>query len=50
MHGQNSPFPARLGAHYQRLLAQSDAPPARLLDIGAGQGRLLGTAREVVRE
>ena len=50
MHDQTAPLPASLRAHYQWLLAQSDTPPLRLLDIGAGQGRLLEVAREVVRK
>lgn len=50
MHDQIPPLPASLRAHYEWLLARSDAPPARLLDIGAGRGRLLGVARELVRE
>ena len=50
MHDRPPPLPASLRNHYQWLLARSVAPPARLLDIGAGQGRLLGMAREVVRE
>ena len=50
MHGQTAPLPASLRAHYQWLIARVDAPPSRLLDIGAGQGRLLEVARAVVRE
>ena len=50
MHRQPAPLPAGLRDHYQWLLALSDAPPARLLDIGAGQGRLLSLAGQVVRE
>ncbi|MCY4114115.1 MAG: methyltransferase domain-containing protein [Chloroflexi bacterium] len=49
MHDQIPPLPASLRNHYQWLLARSGAPPARLLDIGAGQGRLLSLARDVVR-
>lgn len=48
MHSQTPPLPVSLRNHYEWLLARSDAPPARLLDIGAGQGRLLGLARESV--
>ena len=50
MHNQIPPLPASLREHYQWLLARAAAPPARLLDIGAGRGRLLGMARGVVRE
>ena len=50
MHSQTAPLPTSLRDHYKWLLALSDAPPARLLDIGAGQGRLLSMARGVVRE
>ncbi len=50
MHGQSAPLPASLRAHYEWLLARAGEPPSRLLDIGAGQGRLLRVAREVVRE
>lgn len=50
MHDQIPTLPPSLHEHYEWLLALSEAPPARLLDIGAGQGRLLGMAREVVRE
>ena len=49
-HDQPAPLPTSLREHYEWLLARADAPPSRLLDIGAGQGRLLGMAREVVRE
>ena len=49
MHNQTAPVPASLRAHYEWLLARADAPAARLLDIGAGQGRLLSVARDVVR-
>lgn len=48
MNHRPAPLPASLRNHYQWLLARSDAPPSRLLDIGAGQGRLLGVARECV--
>ena len=48
MLGQTAPLPASLRDHYGWLLARSDAPPAHLLDIGAGQGRLLGLARQCV--
>ena len=50
MHNEPPPLPASLRDHYQWLLARTGAPPARLLDIGAGQGRLLAMASEVVRE
>lgn len=50
MHDQTPPLPASLRDHYEWLLARADAPPACLLDIGAGQGRLLGMACGVVRE
>ena len=50
MHRQTAPLPARLRDHYEWLLARAAAPPTRLLDIGAGQGGLLGVARGVVRE
>ena len=50
MQSQTAPLPASLRDRYEWLLARSDAPPARLLDIGAGQGQLLGMARGVVRE
>ena len=50
MHAQTAPLPASLRAHYRWLLARSDPPPFRLLDIGAGQGRLLSVARDVVRD
>ena len=50
MHDQTAPLPASLRAHYEWLLARAGEPPSRLLDIGAGQGRLLRVAREVVRE
>ena len=50
MHDQTAPLPASLRAHYQWFLARSDTPPSRLLDIGAGQGRLLSVARDVVRK
>ncbi len=50
MHDQPAPLSASLRDHYEWLLALSDAPPTRLLDIGAGQGRLLSLAGEVVRE
>ena len=50
MHHQTAPLPTSLRDHYKWLLALSDAPPARLLDIGAGQGRLLSMARGVVRK
>lgn len=50
MHNEPPPLPASLRDHYQWLLARTGAPPARLLDIGAGQGRLLGMVREIVRE
>ncbi len=50
MHDRPPPLPASLRNHYQWLLARSDAPPSRLLDIGAGQGRLLSLAGEAVRE
>ena len=43
-------LPPSLRAHYAWLLARAAAPPARLLDIGAGQGRLLSVARGLVRE
>ena len=48
MHDRPPSLPASLRNHYQWLLARSGAPPARLLDIGAGQGRLLSVARGVV--
>ena len=48
MHSQTPPLPASLRDHYDWLLARADVPPSRLLDIGAGQGQLLGVAREVV--
>ena len=47
---KRAPLPASLRAHYQWFLARSDTPPSRLLDIGAGQGRLLSVARDVVRK
>ena len=50
MHTQTTPLPASLRDHYEWLLARAAAPPSRLLDIGAGQGRLLAMASEVVRE
>ncbi len=46
MHSQTPPLPASLRDHYEWLLARAGAPPAHLLDIGAGQGRLLGVARQ----
>ena len=48
MLDQKAQLPASLRNHYEWLLARADSPPARLLDIGAGQGRLLGLAREIV--
>ena len=50
MHAQTAPLPASLRAHYRWLLARSDPPPIRLLDIGAGQRRLLSVVRDLVRE
>ncbi len=50
MRNEPPPLPASLQDHYEWLLARAAAPPSRLLDIGAGQGRLLGLARELVRE
>ena len=50
MHNEPPPLPASLRDHYEWLLAHAAAPPTRLLDIGAGQGRLLSLARGVVRE
>jgi len=48
MPDQIPPLPPSLRKHYEWLLARADAPPARLLDIGAGQGRLLSMARGIV--
>lgn len=40
-------LPASLYQHYRWLLSHPTPPPTRLLDVGAGHGRLLQVARDV---
>ena len=42
-----TPVPASFHVHYAWLLTLTDPPPARLLDVGAGDGRLLQVASEL---
>ena len=42
-----SPLPAILAQHYRWLLTRTGQPPARLLDVGAGDGHLLQVAGEL---
>lgn len=40
-------MPASLAQHYRWLLTLANPPPTRLLDVGAGDGRLLQVARDL---
>ena len=41
------PLPPSLAQHYRWLLTLANPPPTRLLDVGAGDGRLLQIARDL---
>ena len=42
-----TPLPASLARHYRWLLTRPTPPPTRLLDVGAGDARLLHVARDL---
>ena len=44
---RRAPVPASLHSHYEWLLTRTGQPPARLLDVGAGDGHLLQVAGEL---
>ena len=44
---RRAPVPASLHSHYEWLLTRTGQPPARLLDVGAGDGHLLQVAGQL---